>query len=69
MDKGILKMVAIVTIISIMLLVGSICLAVRYGGLMLQQSINTSDQTNQDNGTGASNSSSPSNQKSMSPQK
>lgn len=61
MDKGILKMVLVVTIIAITLLVGSLCLAMRYGGMMLK-SMNTSDQTSQDTGTGVSNSSTPTNQ-------
>ncbi len=68
MDKGILKMVFIVTIIAITLLVGSICLAMRYGGFMMR-SISTSDQTNPDNGTGTSDSSSTKNQKSISQEK
>ena len=68
MDKGILKMVAIVTIISITLLIGSLCLAMRYGGFMMQ-SMSTSDETSQDNGTGISDSSNVTNQKSMSKQR
>jgi len=47
-------------IIAILLLLGSLCLAMRYGGLMIQSSVSSSDQ---DNGTGTSNSSSPTNQK------
>lgn len=57
MDKGILKMVAIVTIIAITLLIGSLCVAMRYGGLMMR-SVSTSSQNN---GTGTSNSSNPGN--------
>lgn len=53
MEKGILKMVIIVTVISMILLVGSICIAMRYGGLMMK-SVGTSEQINQDNGTGTS---------------
>ncbi|EHI99715.1 hypothetical protein CDLVIII_3135 [Clostridium sp. DL-VIII] len=68
MDKGIIKMVIIVTIIAITLLVGSLCIAMRYGGLMMR-SMNTSNQTNQDGGTGMSYSSNPGNQKSISPNK
>lgn len=68
MDKGIIKMVIIVTIIAITLLVGSLCIAMRYGGLMMR-SMNTSNQTNQDSGTGMSDSSNPGNQKSISPNK
>jgi hypothetical protein len=68
MDKGILKMVAIVTIIAITLLIGSICIAMRYGGIMMK-SVSISDQTSQDNGTGTSDSSNSTNQKSMAPQK
>lgn len=49
MEKGIIKLVIIVTIISMTLLVGSICLAMRFGGLMMQ-SVNTSNQTNQNGG-------------------
>jgi hypothetical protein len=60
MDKGIIKMVINVMIIAILLLLGSLCLAMRYGGLMIQSSVSSSDQ---DNGTGTSNSSSPTNQK------
>ncbi|OOM80039.1 hypothetical protein [Clostridium sp. BL-8] len=45
MDKSILKMVLIVTIIAITLLVGSLCIAMHYGGLMMR-SINTSSQEN-----------------------
>jgi sensor domain CHASE-containing protein len=69
MDKGIIKMVIKVMIIAIMLLAGSLYLAMHYGRLMIQSSVSTSDQTDQDNGTGTSNSSSPINQKSMSQQK
>ncbi|WP_297421936.1 hypothetical protein [Clostridium sp.] len=54
MEKGILKMVAIVTIIAVALLVGSLCVAMRYGGLMMQ-SIGSSQQSNQNNGTESSN--------------
>lgn len=50
MEKSMLKMIAVVTIIAITLLIGSLCVAMRYGGLMMQ-SINTSTQTNQNNGT------------------
>lgn len=60
MDKGILKMVAIVTIIAITLLIGSLCVAMRYGGLMMK-SVSTSEQSNQNNGTGTSDSSNPGN--------
>ena len=63
MDKGIIKMVINVMIIAILLLIGSLCLAMRYGGLMIQSSVSSSDQTDQGNGTGTSNSSSPTNQK------
>lgn len=62
MDKGILKMVAIVTIVAITLLIGSICLAMRYGGFMMS-SVTSSDETNQNSGTVTSDSSSPSGQK------
>jgi hypothetical protein len=64
MEKGILKMVAIVTIIAVTLLIGSLCVAMRYGGLMMK-SIGTSEQSSQDNGTGTSDSSNTGNQKSM----
>jgi len=60
MDKGILKMVAIVTIIAITLLIGSLCVAMRYGGLMMK-SVSTSEQSKQNNGTGTSDSSNPGN--------
>ena len=56
MDKGILKMVAIVTIIAITLLIGSVCVAMRYGGLMMK-SVSTSEQSTQNNGSGTSDSS------------
>jgi len=71
MDKGIIKMVIKVIIIAIILLAGSLYLAMHYGRLMIQSSVSTldqTDQTDQNNGTGTSNSSSPINQKSM-PQK
>lgn len=55
MEKGIIKLVIIVTIISMTLLIGSICLAMRFGGLIMQ-SVNTSNQTNQNGETGTSNS-------------
>ena len=68
MDNGIIKMVIKVIIIAILLLAGSLYLAMRYGGLMMK-SASISSQTNQDDGTGTSDSSSPANQKSMTPQK
>lgn len=61
MDKSILKMVAIVTIIAIILLTGSLCLAMRYGGLMMR-SISTSNQSNQGSGNDTSNPSGSGNQ-------
>lgn len=61
-DKGIIKMAIIVMVISMTLLVVSICVAAHYGGLMMN-SVNTSDQTNQNNGTGTSDSSGSRNQK------
>lgn len=62
MEKGIIRMVVIkVTVIAIVILVVSLFLAMRYGGLMMK-SISTSEQTNQENGTRMSDSSSPINQ-------
>jgi len=68
MEKGIIKMVIIVMVISITLLLVGECLAMYSGGLFMK-SVSTSDQTNQDNGTGVSDSSSPINQKSMTQKK
>jgi hypothetical protein len=68
MDKSILKMVAIVTVIAITLLVRSLCIAMRYGGIMMK-SVNSSDKTSQDNGNGTSDSSGNTNQKSMNQKK
>lgn len=50
MDKGIIKMVIIVMVIEITLLLGSMCLAMFFGGQMMK-SVSTSEQTNQDSGT------------------
>jgi len=61
MEKGMIKMIIKVTVIAIILLTVSLFLAARYGGLMMR-SISTSEQTNEDNGTGTSNSSSITNQ-------
>jgi len=61
MEKGMIKMIIKVTVIAIILLTVSLFLAARYGGLMMK-SISTSEQTNQDNGTGTSDSSSTTNQ-------
>lgn len=69
MDKGIIKMMAIVTVIAVTLLIGSICIATHYGSMMLQSSINSAEETNTDSGTGNSNSSNSINQKSTSPRK
>ena len=66
MDKGIIKMVIKVMIIAIILLSGSLYLAMRYGGLMLQSAVSTSSQ---DSGTGVFDSSSSINQNSTTPQK
>ena len=62
MEKGIIKMVIIVMVIAITLLLGSMCLAM-FSGRQMMKSVGTSEQTNQDNGTGASDSSSPTRQK------
>jgi len=61
MEKGMIRMIIKVTVIAIILLTVSLFLAARYGGLMMK-SISTSEQTNQDNGTGTSDSSSTTNQ-------
>jgi hypothetical protein len=61
MEKGMIRMIIKVTVIAIILLTVSLFLAARYGGLMMK-SINTSEQTNQENGTGTSDSSSTTNQ-------
>lgn len=58
MDKSIIKMVIIVMVIAITLLLGSMCLAMFSGGQMMKF-VGTSEETNQDNGTGVSDSSSP----------
>jgi len=57
MEKGMIKMIIKVTVIAIVLLAVSLFLAARYGGMMMK-SVSTSEQTNQDNGTGISDSSS-----------
>jgi len=56
-----LKMIVKVIVIAVVLLAVSLFVAARYGGLMMK-SISTSQQTNQDNGTGTSDSSSTINQ-------
>ena len=61
MEKGMIKMIIKVTVIAIVLLAVSLFLAARYGGMMMK-SVSTSEQTNQDNGTGTSDSSSTTNQ-------
>ena len=61
MEKGMLKMIVKVIVIAVVLLAVSLFVAARYGGLMMK-SISTSQQTNQDNGTGTSDSSSTINQ-------
>ena len=55
-------MAIIVMVIAITLLLGSMCLAMFSRGQMMK-SVVTSEQTNQDNGTGVSDSSSPTSQK------
>lgn len=53
MDKSIIKLAIIILVVSLTLLIASMCIAMKYGGMMINSSINSSDQTN---GTGATNS-------------
>lgn len=52
MERGIIKMVIIIMIIAITLLSGSMFLAMRYGGLMMESAV--SDKVNQESEAGAS---------------
>lgn len=53
MDKSIIKLALIILVVSLTLLITSMCIAMKYGGMMIKSSINSLDQTN---GTGTTNS-------------
>lgn len=58
MDKGIIKIIVIVMVVYMALFIGSVCVLMR-GGELLMQSNGNSDPRNQYNGTGKSFSLSP----------